>query len=141
MKLESISKLYTKVLEDAFQLPDKASKGYQQYSSALAFIVASDKSLSIKVLETIFNIQDEDGDKIKLTLTFEKLQPFLLISNNKVEDSTIPAVHKSFIEYITDRSQCQNDAYYMDKNESNCILAEAYLKYLSQNLPRDLETF
>ena len=99
--LEGINNLYQKILEENFAFEKLEGIEYQLYCKAVGSVIVTDQSLSIRELEIFLNIKDENGYERSLVSTFKKLQPFLLINNNQVDEETIPKFHKSFVEFIT----------------------------------------
>ena len=138
--LEGINSLYKKILEENFTFGNLEGIEYQLYCKALGSVIVTDQSLSIRELEMFLNIKDENGYERSLVSTFQKLQPFLLINNNQVDEETIPRFHKSFVEFITDKQNCTYEKH-ITIDKSHQTVAKAYLSYLVKNLPHDLETF
>ena len=102
--------LYTQILELAFQDADPGEKElYSTFRDVVGAVLLAFNPLSRKTLSSLLRNSGTSSD-ISVTLRF--LHSLLNIPDG--EDEPIRVFHKSLPDFITDRTRCKDDRFFVD---------------------------
>ena len=129
--------LYARILEQAVAAKASVSR-LDQILEVLGAIVTVRDPLSAPTLGILLGLQSSSrippGEIVRDRL--RKLHSVVVVPIP--QDGLLRIIHPSFVDFITDRSRCPSDRFYVDKEQHHTHLAKQCLICMQQYLKRDI---
>ena len=125
-----IDLLYTQVLEQAFcNVGSDGQELYSRFRSVVGAVVLVFNPLSIKVLSTLLETSN-------ISTTLRSLHSLLLIPDSA--EDPIRTFHKSFHDFLTDPSRCEDKRFFVDPSVQHIELVLSCLNLMKKRLKRNI---
>ena len=107
---EGVDRLYTQILELAFQDADSGDQElYSRFRNVVGAILLASHPLSRTALSKLLG---NCGTPFHISTTLRFLHSVLNVPDS--EDEPIRVFHKSFPDFLTDRTRCKDDRFFID---------------------------
>jgi len=131
---EKLNEIYIAILtssvSDEFNDREKEDL-YEMFKATLGPIVVLFSSLSAISLARLLHISKRDIDH-----TTDDLHSILDVP--KDQDHPIRLHHPSLRDFLLDKQRCRDERFWVDEKKAHKALAESCLRFMSENLKRDI---
>lgn len=133
-RFQALDDLYIEVLQASLKKP---LRGYpdksQELRTVLGSVVLLNDRLSPKALGSLLQLSPE-----AIRSSLSKLNSILFLPSNDQDDEAIRIHHASFPDFLTDRTRCEDERFFIDsKTHHNALTIyclEMMLRYLQPNI-------
>lgn len=132
--MEDIDTLYSTII-DKVLAKEKDSWPFERFRRIVGCIIALKEPLAIADLQVLLGLRKPGGKRpVDTKQFFRQFRTLLVNGNEDINDGTVHSLHKSFVDFITQRS---HNRYRVDVQASSHELASRSLFQL-QSLSRDM---
>ena len=131
---EGINDLYTQILELAFQDAKPSEQElYSHFRNVVGAILLASRPLSRKVLSKLLG---NCGTPFHISTTLRFLHSVLNVPDS--EDEPIRVFHKSFPDFLTDRTRCKDDRFFIDPATRHENILFSCLDLMEKSLKKNI---
>ena len=129
-----VDHLYTQILELAFQDADPGDKElYSSFRNVVGAILLASHPLSRKALSRLLG---NCGTPSHISTTLRFLHSVLNVPDS--EDEHILVIHKSFPDFLTDRTRCKDDRFFVDPATHHKNILFSCFDLMEKSLKRNI---
>ena len=129
-----VDRLYTQILELAFQDADPGDQElYSRFRNVVGAILLASHPLSRKTLSRLLG---NCGTPSHISTTLRFLHSVLNVPDS--EDEPIRVFHKSFPDFLTDRTRCKDDRFFVDPATHHENILFSCLDLMEKSLKKNI---